>query len=387
MGPDASRRVTWGDTERVSSDPRAQCVNIADVSRSRRSAPPDIPRGFRHPSLSPTIRMSPPKPPSPHTPTPDREWVVPPELGGRPLDGVVKAHDQGSWSDARKLIQTGKVLVDGNLVTKSDRKVGAGATIAVHLRAPKPKTARFAELDDQLLVYVDAHVVVVNKPPGISTVPFGDEHPDEVTLDGLVREVLSKRDSIRGRAELGVVQRLDKATSGILVFTRNFAAKKHLGQQLRVHSVHRRYLAIANGDVESKVCESYLAENMRYGLRGSAPEGRREGQLAITHVERLEPLNGATLVGCRLETGRTHQIRIHLSEGGNPLVGEEVYIRGYGGPKIVAPRLMLHAAELGFTHPADGRAMRFQQPPPKDFDKVLARLRDPRGPQATSPSK
>src|SRR5262249_26741598 len=99
---------------------------------------------------------------------------------------------------------------------------------------------------------------------------------------------------------------------------------------------------------------------------------------AITHVEPLESLESATLVACRLETGRTHQIRIHLSEAGHPLVGETVYIRDYGGPRIEAPRLMLHAAELAFTHPATGEVLRLRDPPPADFEATLATLRAPR---------
>jgi 23S rRNA pseudouridine1911/1915/1917 synthase len=114
------------------------------------------------------------------------------------------------------------------------------------------------------------------------------------------------------------------------------------------------------------------------GLRGSLrnPRGRtEEGQLAITHVEPIEALDGATLVACRLETGRTHQIRVHLSEAGHPIVGERVYVRSFAAPQIPAPRMMLHAAELGFTHPATQEHVRFERPPPADFDETLARLR------------
>jgi 23S rRNA pseudouridine1911/1915/1917 synthase len=206
-------------------------------------------------------------------------------------------------------------------------------------------------------------------------VPFGEEDPGELTLDALVRDVVAKRDSIRGRAPLGVVQRLDKATSGLLVFSRTFAAKKHLGNQLRFHTMKRRYLAIAHGDVAPGTIRTHLVENRGDGLRGSVAEGRREGQIAITHVDRVEKLASATLVGCRLETGRTHQIRIHLSERGHPLLGETVYIRGFRGTLLPAPRLMLHATELGFIHPVDEREMFFEAPPPADFTETLARLR------------
>jgi 23S rRNA pseudouridine1911/1915/1917 synthase len=227
------------------------------------------------------------------------------------------------------------------------------------------------------LIYVDPSVVVVRKPAGISTVPFeGDADAEEgSTLDAIVRELLAKRDRLRGRAPLGVVQRLDKMTSGVLVFARTFAAKKHLGQQLRFHSMHRRYLAIAHGEVKERSFQSYLVADRGDRLRGSAPAGRKEGQLAITHVSPVERLDGATLVSCRLETGRTHQIRIHLADSGHPLLGETVYVRDYAGPVLPAPRLMLHAAELGFLHPNDDRPMRFEAPPPADFQRVLERLR------------
>jgi 23S rRNA pseudouridine1911/1915/1917 synthase len=330
--------------------------------------PPRHPRPGRSPAAGP---------PAGHQThdQPDRAWDVPPELDGHLLDGVVRALATIPWSEARKLIASGKVQVAGMTVHSPTRKVRGGDRLTLHLRAPRPKTARVQRLEGELIVYADPSLVVVRKPAGISTVPFGDEPSDEMTLDALVREVLAKRDAIRGRAPLGVVQRLDKVTSGLIVFSRTVAAKKHLGQQLRAHTMRRRYLAIAHGDVAPGTVRSHLIEDRGNGLRGSAPEGRREGQLAITHVERLERLHGATLVGCRLETGRTHQIRIHLAEGGHPLVGETVYIRGFRGTPIPAPRLMLHAAELGFEHPADERPMLFEMPPPADFEEVLRRLR------------
>ena len=273
------------------------------------------------------------------------------------------------------MIETGKIRVAGEVVTDPLRKVRAGDKLTVHMRAPRPRTARVQELGADLILYVDANVVVVRKPAGISTVPFGDEPSDELTLDALVRDVLAKRDAIRGRAPLGVVQRLDKMTSGLLVFSRTFAAKKHLGLQLRNHTMKRRYLAIAHGDVQSGTIRTHFVDDRGDGLRGSVPDSMRAGQLAVTHVERIEALAGATLIGCRLETGRTHQIRIHLSERGHPLLGESVYVRRWAGALIPAPRQMLHAAELGFAHPLDDREMLFETPPPRDFEETLERLR------------
>jgi 23S rRNA pseudouridine1911/1915/1917 synthase len=241
------------------------------------------------------------------------------------------------------------------------------------------------DLDDAAVVFADSQVVVVAKPAGVSTVPFDENETG--TLDARVRSWLGRRGlAARGsRPNLGVVHRIDKETTGLVVFTRTWAAKQSLTSQFRAHTVHRRYLALAHGDVRSAVFRSYLVADRGDGLRGStrprkgsavrAPVGEDAPREAVTHVERLEGLRGATLVGCRLETGRTHQIRIHLSEAGHPLVGERVYVRRYDGPLIEAPRLMLHAAELGFEHPTDGRAMRWEQPLPDDMKGVLERLR------------
>jgi len=120
------------------------------------------------------------------------------------------------------------------------------------------------------------------------------------------------------------------------VFARTFAAKKELSNQLRVHSVHRKYLAIAHGNVRAQTFRGYIVKDRGDRMRGTSKFGResREGQLAVTHVEVVEPLHGGTLVACRLETGRTHQIRIHLSEAGHPIVGERVYVRDYTGEVI-----------------------------------------------------
>ncbi len=178
------------------------------------------------------------------------------------------------------------------------------------------------------------------------------------------------------------MHRLDKETSGLLVFARTWAAKQDLASQFRAHTVHRRYLAIASGDVRTQTLRTDLLDDRGDGRRGSARGGGRPppgARHAVTHVERLEGLGGvATLVACRLETGRTHQIRIHLGEAGHPLLGERVY-----GPKDPArraaapeaPRLMLHAQELGFRHPGTGRDVRWERDAPADFVEVLRRLR------------
>lgn len=166
-----------------------------------------------------------------------------------------------------------------------------------------------------------------------------------------------------------------------MVFARTASAARHLGQQFRFHTVLRRYVALAHGEVATQTIRSTLVENRGDGLRGSSHALRREGwrvaahegQHAVTHVTRLEYLpptpshEGMTRIECRLETGRTHQIRIHLSEIGHPLVGEKLYTRNDSGALQPAPRVMLHAAELGVGHPVTGASMRWEQSPPSQF--------------------
>ncbi len=301
--------------------------------------------------------------------------LVPVTLEG-PVDRVVRSLFGTSWGKARGWIEGGKVRVGGALVTDTTARVHAGAEIAVDEAARKPHAQELADGD---VVFADTQVVVVVKPPGLSTIPYDDSETD--TLDARVRAWLERKRLVpRGqRPTLGIVHRLDKETSGLVVFTRTWLAKQALSSQFRQHTVHRRYLAIAHGDVPARTLRSFFIENRGDGLRGSkrGPGGKppKDGREAVTHVTRIEPLAGATLVACRLETGRTHQIRIHLSESGNPLVGERVYVRGFRGPVIEAPRLMLHAAELGFVHPATEAEVRWEQPTPADMLAVIARLK------------
>ncbi len=298
----------------------------------------------------------------------------------RALDAVVRALYGVSWNEARARITTGKIRVGDVVRTDPLFRVRDPSLVALNMNAPRPRTP---VLPEGAVVHVDAHVVIVDKPPGVSTVPY--DEGETGTLDERVRDWLAhegRRARGGGRPPLGVVHRLDKDTSGLIVFTRTWLAKQSLTQQFREHTVLRRYLALAMGDVRTQTIRSEITADRGDGLRGSVLRGRRgegQGQRAVTHVTALERLpgagGGATLVECRLETGRTHQIRIHLSEAGHPLVGEQVYIRDYGGDEIRAPRMMLHAAELGFVHPATEEDVRWEKDPPADFAETLARLR------------
>lgn len=196
--------------------------------------------------------------------------------------------------------------------------------------------------------------MVAEKPPGMSSVPY--ERGERATLMDAVRDEWKRHGLAAAARVLHVVHRLDKDSSGILVYARTRASERALQMQFRKRQVSRVYLSLTHGRVESGTIESRLVRNRGDGLRGSSPRGRDEGKPAITHVRVLRSFELATLCEIRLETGRTHQIRIHLAESGHPLVGERVYIRDFtakGGRPIASPRLLLHAATLAFDHPAE----------------------------------
>lgn len=289
-----------------------------------------------------------------------------------------------SWSQVRKLVAGRRVTVNGELWLDDARRLKEGDTVVV-LDRPLPAP----DLVDKIaLRYVDEHVVVVEKPAGINTV----RHPAErdwleprrmlsPTLDDLVMRQLGlklPRQKHEPRPRLRIVHRLDKETSGLLVFARTVEAERGLGAQFKAHTVVRRYLALVPGWLAPQIVRSFLVRDRGDGRRGSTAVSDA-GKEAITHIAIVEALPGCTLVSCRLETGRTHQIRIHLAELGHPVCGDAVYRGRFGLPPVAdtsgAPRLMLHATELGFTHPLTGEALHWEMPPPPDFRDFLERRR------------
>jgi 23S rRNA pseudouridine1911/1915/1917 synthase len=240
-----------------------------------------------------------------------------------------------------------------------------------------------------MIRHADEQIVVVEKPPGLTTMRHAEETAEfgararrflPTTLADLLPGLLAHG---TGRpAPVRAVHRLDKETSGLVVFARTAAAESNLGRQFRAHTTERVYLAIVRGQARPGRIESWLIKDRGDGRRGSSPQPG-EGQRAVTHVRVVEQLGDFTLVECRLETGRTHQVRIHLGEAGTPLCGERVYDRPLNGRPLPdtsgAPRIALHAATLGFDHPATGRRMHFTSPLPPDLAKLVERLRGRKG--------
>ncbi len=196
------------------------------------------------------------------------------------------------------------------------------------------------------------------------------------TLADLLPDLLARRSSQR-KTTVRAVHRLDKETSGLVVFARTAEAERHLGRQFRAHTIERQYLALVRGRAKDARIESWLVRDRGDGRRGSSA-APSEGQRAVTNVRVVEALGDYTLVECRLETGRTHQVRIHLGEAGTPLCGERIYDRPLHGKPLPddsdIDRVALHAALLGFEHPATGERMRWTSTLPRDMTALVRRL-------------
>ena len=325
----------------------------------------------------------------------NQSFPVPADYAGKTLAACLRLWLPGqTWSQVRGLIDARRVKINGEVWLDHARRLKTGDTVELLAHSEKS----LAVLIDQIPIrYIDQHLVVVEKPTGISTV----RHPAErdwleerrllvLTLDDLVmRQIGMKLPQKKHdpRPRLRIVQRLDKETSGLVVFARTVEAERGLGMQFRKHTVTRRYLTVVPGIVTPQTIRSVLVPDRGDGRRGSrpglpSPSGRGaggEGKEAITHITVEETLPGFTLLSCRLETGRTHQIRIHLAELGHPVCGESVYNRRVHAEATPddsgAPRLALHAAELGFVHPLTEEAMHWEMPPPPDLREFLERLR------------
>jgi len=312
-------------------------------------------------------------------------FTVLPEQAGQTVAALLRQWLPGqSWSQIKQLVVGRRVTINGELWLDAARRLKPGDAVEILGRAaPKP------ELVDQIVIrHIDEHVIVIEKPPGISTV----RHPAErqwledrrlltPTLDDLVMKQIGMRlprQRHEPRQRLRIVHRLDKETSGLVVFARSVEAERGLGRQFAKHQVTRRYLALVPGRVTEQTVRSFLVRDRGDGRRGSTTIPG-QGKEAITHLAVAEKLPGYTLVSCRLETGRTHQIRIHLAELGHPVCGEQVYNRKPHGPPIAdasgTPRLFLHAVELGFVHPISGEALHWEMPLPGQLAEVLERVR------------
>ena len=292
-------------------------------------------------------------------------------MDGERLDAFLSRSAEGlSRSAAQKLIADGNVLLNGRPARKNDRlRVGD----SVELTIPEPREVDIAPKQMPLdIVYEDEDVAVINKPKGLVVHPAAG-HQDDTLVNGLLYAMGDSLSGINGELRPGIVHRIDKDTSGLLAIAKNDLAHTVLASQLKDHSMARTYEAI--------VCGSFKEDSGTV----DAPIGRhptdrkkmcvtqRNSKNAVTHWEVVERFRGYTHIRCRLETGRTHQIRVHMAYIGHPILGDTVY--GHKKPELGQDSQCLHAGALCFRHPRDGRPVMVFAPLPDYFQSVLEKLR------------
>lgn len=322
--------------------------------------------------------------------------IVAPEDGR--IDQVLgNAEHTPSRTRIKELLLEGAVTLNGIVVTSPSRKIMAGDKLVMHVPAPQDATPKPQDLQLDI-VYEDEDLLVVNKPAGMAVHPAPGT-PDGTLVNGLLHACGDSLSGIGGVRRPGIVHRIDKDTSGLLVVAKNDFSHQHLSELFFHHDIHRRYDALCMGIPSLKPEITWTDEDG--GIVVDAPIGRNKHNRVAMAVHqdgkpaqtKLQPqkiwrsANGYALVSllsCTLTTGRTHQIRVHLQAIGCPMLGDKIYgptpaqIRHIGGGKTphlpLPPRQCLHAAELGFTHPRHGEWLSFDAAWPEDFANMIDAL-------------
>ncbi len=303
--------------------------------------------------------------------------------GGQRLDKALAEASGLSRERIKALLGEGAISLDGAPAGQPATKLASGTKFAITV--PAATTAEAAPQDIPLhIVFEDEHLIVIDKPAGLVV------HPAAGNLDGTLVNALLHHCAKSGRGQLsgiggvsrpGIVHRIDKDTSGLLVVAKTDAAHEGLAKQFADHSIERAYLAVTSGQPmppAGTITGAIARSNTNRKKMALVADGR--GKHAVTHYKTLERFRDAALVECRLETGRTHQVRVHLESIGHPLLGDPAYGRAPSRLRPLLTRLdfarqALHAAVLGFIHPVSGQFHRFESAPPADLRELLVELR------------
>lgn len=299
-----------------------------------------------------------------------REFLVEEEEQDIRIDKYLAGVCNVSRSYLQKLLKDGLVLVEGAPI-KGSYKVNEGERILVDLpEAVEPEIA--AEPMDLDILYEDEDILLVNKPKNMVVHPAAG-HYTGTLVNGLMDHCRGNLSGINGVLRPGIVHRIDKDTTGVLIVCKNDQAHQSIAAQLKAHSITRKYYAIVHGNLKDDEGTVDAPIGRHPTDRKKMAVNYKNGKPAITHYQVLRRLNGYTFIECRLETGRTHQIRVHMASLGHPLLGDAVY----GPAKCPVPGLegqTLHAGILGVVHPRTGEYMEFSAPLPEYFATLLERL-------------
>ena len=292
------------------------------------------------------------------------------DRSGERLDAFLsRALPEISRSAAQKLIAEGNVLLDGKPAKKNDR-LEPGQTVSVTIPEPRPVDVTPTEMQLDI-VYEDEDVAVINKPKGLVVHPAAG-HQDDTLVNGLLYAMGDSLSGINGELRPGIVHRIDKDTSGLLAIAKNDLAHAVLASQLKDHTMARTYEAIVCGNLKEDSGTVDAPIGRHPTDRKKMCVTQRNSKPAVTHWEVVKRYRGYTHIRCRLETGRTHQIRVHMAYIGHPILGDTVY--GHKKPELGQDSQCLHAGALSFRHPRDDRPVLVFAPLPEYFTKVLEKL-------------
>ena len=299
-----------------------------------------------------------------------QKYLVPEEQEDVRIDRyLAESCESLSRSYIQKLLKNGEVLVDGKAV-KASYRVCPGDQVLVDIpEAVQPEIqAQDMELD---ILYENSIVILVNKPKGMVVHPAAG-HLNDTLVNGLMAHCRDQLSGINGVMRPGIVHRIDMDTTGVLIACKNDFAHNQIAAQLKEHSITRKYLAVVHGVIKEDEGTVDASIGRHPVERKKMSVNEKNGRHAVTHYRVLRRFSGYTYIECQLETGRTHQIRVHMASIGHPLVGDEVY-----GPRKCPFSLQgqtLHAAVLGFIHPRTGEYLEFWAPLPEYFEKLLKKL-------------
>ena len=304
------------------------------------------------------------------------EIIISEEMKGTRLDLVLSAClEEFSRSFIQKLFENDRIYVDGEVCREKKLKASSGSKVAIDIPEPE-KLEVEAENIPLDIVYEDDDVLVVNKPAGMVVHPAPGNYTGTL-VNALMYHCGDDLSSINGVVRPGIVHRIDKDTSGLLMVAKNDKAHASLSQQLADHSLTRKYRAIVYSNIkeDNGTIDKSIGRDPSNRLRNAVTDINSKN--AVTHYRVLERFGNYTLIEAQLETGRTHQIRVHMSYIKHPLLGDELYgpTKSKNAAKLGAKRQMLHAGVLGFVHPSTGEYIEFESPLPEDFEKVLEKLR------------
>ena len=292
------------------------------------------------------------------------------DLSGERLDAFLARSDLSlSRSAVQKLMEEGCVRLNGKLGRKNDR-LNPGDVVELTLPEPKPVDVVPTQMTLDI-VYEDEDVVVINKPKGLVVHPAAG-HQEDTLVNGLLYAMGDSLSGINGELRPGIVHRIDKDTSGLLAVAKNDLAHAVLASQLKDHTMARTYEAIVCGNLkeDSGTVDAPIGRHPSDRKKMCVTE--RNSKEAVTHWEVVKRYRGYTHIRCRLETGRTHQIRVHMAHIGHPILGDTVY--GHKKPELGQSSQCLHAGALCFRHPRDGRPVLVFAPLPEYFQQVLEKL-------------